>query len=186
MRFAYADPPYPGTARRYYQDHPDYGGEVDHRALVSDLQGRRLDGWALSTSSRSLSDVLAICRELGAPVRIGAWFRGARRARSASPVQAWEPVVYAGGRHLTREPADVAPDALIHVARPRTTDPARVIGAKPAAFCYWLFDLLGARPGDSFIDLFPGSGGVARAWKRYESVATRAETGRVAPARRDA
>ncbi len=29
MRFAYADPPYPGQSKRWYGNHPDYGG---HRA----------------------------------------------------------------------------------------------------------------------------------------------------------
>jgi hypothetical protein len=33
LRLAYADPPYPGKAR-LYQDHPDYGGEVDHAELT--------------------------------------------------------------------------------------------------------------------------------------------------------
>jgi hypothetical protein len=48
-----------------------------------------------------------------------------------------------------------------------TTLPGRVIGAKPAAFCRWLFDLLGALPGDHFEDLFPGSSAVTRAWTAY-------------------
>jgi hypothetical protein len=30
-----------------------------------------------------------------------------------------------------------------------------------------VFDLLGALPGDEFTDLYPGSGGVARAWATY-------------------
>lgn len=30
MRIAYADPPYPGQARKHYGQHPDYAGEVDH------------------------------------------------------------------------------------------------------------------------------------------------------------
>ena len=55
------------------------------------------------------------------------------------------------------------------VARIRTTDPRRVVGAKPAAFCWWLFDLLGALPGDELVDLFPGSGGIGRAWRLYAS-----------------
>jgi hypothetical protein len=48
-----------------------------------------------------------------------------------------------------------------------------VHGAKPAAFCWWLFDLLGALPGDDLVDLFPGSGGVARAWGLYNTCQTR-------------
>jgi hypothetical protein len=55
-------------------------------------------------------------------------------------------------------------NVLICRPGPRTTDPGRVIGAKPAEFAYWLFDLLGARPGDTMIDLFPGSGTIGRAW----------------------
>lgn len=58
-------------------------------------------------------------------------------------------------------------DSLIYPARPRATDPGRVIGAKPAVFARWIFDLLGARPGDTLDDLFPGSGGIGRAWAAY-------------------
>lgn len=49
----------------------------------------------------------------------------------------------------------------------RTTDPARVVGAKPAVFCRWVFELLAAQPQDAFTDVFPGSGGVMRAWQMY-------------------
>lgn len=62
-------------------------------------------------------------------------------------------------------------DSLVHGVTARSTDPARVIGAKPAAFCGWLFRLLDAQPGDEFVDVFPGSGGVARAWDMFTTVA---------------
>jgi len=165
MRFAYADPPYPGTAARYYREHPDFAGEVDHAALLSALQG--FDGWALSTSARALPGILAEAVAQALPVRVAAWVRGARPAASAWPLPAWEPVVFTGGRRLVQDARDVAHDALIYRARPRATDPRRVIGAKPATFCYWLFDLLGALPGDELVDVFPGSGGVARAFDAY-------------------
>jgi hypothetical protein len=42
---------------------------------------------------------------------------------------------------------------------PLDTLPGRVIGAKPAVVCRWIFTLLGAAPGDTLDDLFPGSGG---------------------------
>jgi hypothetical protein len=42
-----------------------------------------------------------------------------------------------------------------------------VTGAKPAAVCRWIFDLLGAAPGDTLDDLYPGSGAVTRAWAAY-------------------
>ena len=60
-------------------------------------------------------------------------------------------------------------DALDYVARPRLTDPNRVIWQKPAAFANWVFQLLGARPGDELHDLFPGSGGISRAWDIFNA-----------------
>lgn len=258
LRLAYADPPYIGMSRRYYENHPDYAGEVDHADLI-----RRLsidyDGWALSLSAASLQPVLALCPP---GVRVAAWHRGERPTRSSAPLNAWEPVIYFGGRLdpdlktpqplgesspdrrtglQPSAPADEPPegprldgagireemgpdvslspagatrrvtpasddasnlvdetrladphdasrraastgrdaiddasreysrriDSLVYVSRPRLTDPDRVVGAKPAAFCRWMFDLLGALPVDDFTDLYPGSGGVMRAWRIY-------------------
>ena len=90
LRLAYADPPYPGNAW-LYRDHPDYGGEVDHAALIARLAA--YDGWALSTSAAALPAVLALCPP---GVRVAAWHRGARVTRSRYPLSAWEPVIYAG------------------------------------------------------------------------------------------
>lgn len=170
IRLAYADPPYPGLSARYYSEHPDFGGEVDHRALLSRLQ--EFDGWALSTNSDSLPLVLHLAVDLGIEeLQVAAWHRGPRKVRTSRPLRAWEPVVYRGGRRVVREPLEAAVDFLDHVSRPRTTDPKRVIGAKPSAFAFWMFDLLGARPGDELVDLFPGSGGIARAWSAFEAAA---------------
>lgn len=102
MRFGYADPPYPGKAKRYYDC-----AEVDHAALLSRLQ--QYDGWALSTDSEALPRILTICVARALPVRVAAWFRGARPCISNWPLKAWEPVVYAGGRRLPSR--DVAHDA---------------------------------------------------------------------------
>jgi hypothetical protein len=63
-------------------------------------------------------------------------------------------------------------DSLVYFARPRLTDPNRVTGAKPAAFCRWIFELLGAQPGDELVDVFPGSGGIGRAWDIYAGSAS--------------
>lgn len=204
LRLAYADPPYPGLSRRYYGDHPDYAGEVDHAALIASLAAE-YDGWALSTSAAALPMVLASCPP---GVRVAAWHRGERPTRSRGPLSAWEPVVYAGGRlhvapaggrdasrpsghdasavdgiriDVSRATAATrsAPiedaseistrrvDSLVYRPGVRRTDPGRVIGAKPAVFVRWVFDLLGALPGDEMVDVFPGSGGVGRAWSIY-------------------
>lgn len=168
LRLAYADPPYVGLSARYYREHPDYRGEVDHRALLLELA--TFDGWALSCSSESLPYILWLAVELELEVRVASWHRGERRVRTRGPVEAWEPVVYAGGRHEAS--VEHVADTLELHARPRTTDPKRVMGAKPAGFCSWLFGLLGARAGDSFDDLFPGSGGVMRAWRIYSGQAS--------------
>jgi len=194
LRLAYADPPYPGLSRKYYADHPDFAGEVDHPALIASLAAE-YDGWALSTSAAALPAVLASCPP---GVRVAAWVRGERpNRRSRGPQNGWEPVVFAGGRlrvatagatrsastgDASSRSAAIADgsnrgdasgeysrrvDTLIYRPGVRTTDPGRVIGAKPAAFIRWVFDLLGALPGDEFVDVFPGSGGVGRAWDAY-------------------
>lgn len=175
-RWAAADPPYPGLSKRYYEDHPDYAGEVDHAALLSRLQA--YDGWVLCTSRDALPKLLRLCREAGyrvegddnadgPVVRVAAWFRGSRPSVAYEPRKAWEPVLYYGSRRRAEPSPDVVDDALVLRARARTSDPARVIGAKPARFAFWLFGLLGAAPCDTLDDLFPGSGGIKRAWELF-------------------
>ena len=175
LRLAYADPPYPGNAR-LYRGHPDYAGEVDHAALI-----RRLgpyDGWALSTSAAALPAVLALCPP---GVRVAAWHRGERPTASWRPLSAWEPVIYHGGRLVdpARLPAaERRTDSLVHGVSPLTTLPGRVTGTKPAAFCRWVFRLLGAAPGDILDDLFPGSGAVSRAWAAFTAAGDPSHVGR--------
>ncbi|BCJ53062.1 hypothetical protein Asp14428_45370 [Actinoplanes sp. NBRC 14428] len=161
LRLAYADPPYPGNSR-LYRGHRDYGGEVDHAALIARLAG--YDGWALSTSATALPAVLALCPP---GVRVAAWHKGERPTASRWPLSAWEPVIYTGGRQQPSSGPVRRVDSLVHGVAAMTTLPGRVIGAKPAAFCRWLFDLLGATAGDTLDDLFPGSGAVGRAWDAY-------------------
>jgi hypothetical protein len=173
-RFAYADPPYPGKSG-YYRDHPDYAGEVDHGALLSRLAS--YDGWALSTSAGALPGVLALAVAQGLPVRVAAWIRGPRpHATARHALNAWEPVIYVP---VARRPGDVGydpspgtgtarrVDVLRHGVSPMLALPGRVIGTKPAVFCRWMFDLVGATPHDQLDDLFPGSGMVGRCWAEY-------------------
>ena len=66
-----------------------------------------------------------------------------------------------GAGHLLRRPPAppgyrFAARRLDHVRRLGSHHAAgRVIGAKPAAVCRWILDLLGAGPGDTLDDLFP-------------------------------
>lgn len=171
---AYADPPYPGKAH-LYEGHPDYAGEVDHRDLIRRLSCS-YDGWALSTSAAALPMVLAECvaQDLH-DVRVAAWAKGrARPHATARVLNAWEPVVWIPARMVApagqRDGLPQVEDALIGVAsRRRSTLPTAVIGMKPPAFCYWIFDLLAAVPGDTFDDLYPGSGLVSWCWREYAS-----------------
>ena len=164
MRLGFGDPPYPDKAF-LYRDHPDYGGEVDHRELVSRLQG--YDGWALATDEPGLRSIQPYL--VGVEHQIAVWVRGARPGVSRGPASSWEAVVYRPARsEPSRSPAV---DSLVYTARARTTDPHRVIGAKPAAYWSWVFALLGAAPGDHFDDLYPGSGGGRLAWMAFEEKA---------------
>lgn len=171
MRLAYLDPPYIDLAEEYYADHPDFDGEVDHVELLERACDEFPDGWALSCSARTLPAILQL-RSCPADVRVAAWVRGERPTRSWRPLNAWEPVVWRGGRERLQPVEHRRLDAVVHTSRPRLTDPNRVVGAKPARFIWWLFELLGLLPGDELVDVFPGSGGVARAWSYVSGLTT--------------
>jgi hypothetical protein len=163
MRFAYADPPYPGMAC-LYKKHPDYAGEVDHKGLIDRLTADYPDGWALSTASTTLRFILPMCPET---VRIMSWVKPFTPFRPGVGVAyAWEPVIVQGGRKRSR--TDLT---LFDWIKTSATLKWKVgiMGAKPEAFCYWLFEVLGMESTDDFDDLFPGTGGVTRAWEAWRS-----------------
>lgn len=168
MRLAYADPPYMGLARRYYGDQDSFAGEVDHAALVSRLA--TYDGWALSCSSASVPAIAALLVAQDLTARLAVWLKRPAPHGQARIVTAWEGLFVSPAR-VARDPDATAPlvDVLadVPVARIRATLPGAVIGMKPPAFCRWMFDLLGAAPGDELDDLYPGSGIVGRAWRQY-------------------
>lgn len=160
MAFAYADPPYPGKAKYYFENQ-----EVNYPSLIDRLTATYPDGWALSTSARALRDVLASC-PVGPGLRVCAWFKGARATRSYRPLTSWEPLIVFGGRPLPVNVTCDVSDGLIYQGRFRAF-PGAMIGMKPPTFAVWMFQQLGAVPGDSLDDLFPGSGAITVAWARY-------------------
>lgn len=164
IRVAYADPPYPGFAH-LYEDHPDYGGEVDHAALVERLCDEYPDGWALSTSSKTLQQVLALCPP---DVRIGAWTKPTPPSETYFPRVGWEPIIARGGRAVLRRSCV----DWVHAAPTRAV-PGQIVGTKPPAFAAKVFDHLGLIPGvgDQLDDLFPGSGAIGRAWAMFDDYA---------------
>lgn len=161
MRFAYADPPYPGKAF-YYPERQ----EVDHASLIDRLDRNYPDGWALSTSSRSLRDVLPLCPPTA---RVCAWFKGPRPTKSRRALMSWEPLIVVRGRTLQTASPQALSDGLIAQGRFRAL-PGAMIGMKPPAFAEWMFRQLGAQVGDELDDIFPGSGAIRRAWIRAASL----------------
>jgi hypothetical protein len=127
---------------------------VDHAALIASLTATN-DGWALSTSSKALRDVLPLCPP---GVRVCAWVKPKGTPTATYGLHSsWEPVIVKPGR--AQRPG-VRDWLVAHAARGGGELPGR----KPVAFCAWLFMAMGARPGDELADLFPGTGIVGRAW----------------------
>jgi hypothetical protein len=160
LRFAYADPPYVGQAKRRYKDHPDYAGEVDMVELMYAME-EKYDGWALSASSSSLKQILA---EAPDDIRVLAWIKPfCAYKRSVRVAFSWEPVF---ARIPARPPMSVATrDFVVE----RMTMKKGLTGVKPERVSFWLFNVLGMRPNDYFDDLFPGSGAVTEALKKWRA-----------------
>ena len=177
MRFGYADPPYPGLARQYYGSEAQ---EVNHRILIGTMEADYPDGWALSTSSSALSKVLALCPP---DARVCSWVKGARRGVSYRARDSWEPLIVVRGRMRRLHEGEELSNSLIWGGR-QHSHPGALVGMKPAAFCEWMFRMLGAETGDSLDDIFPGSGAVERAWGLHMSHGTGTTSSRLAEAQR--
>ncbi len=166
MRFAYVDPPYLGCGKKHYghqhADAADYDSFEAHAALLESLA--EYEAWALSLHTPSLRVILPLCPS---GVRVGAWVKPfASFKPGVNPAYCWEPVIFFGGRSAVGRGSRHAATVRDYVSA-NITMGRGVSGAKPEAFCFWLFEFLGARDGDEFVDLFPGSGAVARAWETW-------------------
>ena len=140
--------------------------EVDHPALIAELEQRRasgeLLGWALSTSGKI--DVLRWLLPLCPPdAHLAPWVKPHHPSvRPNGRPNCWESLLGGGGR---QQPPGVRDWLQAMPARHGGTLPGR----KPLAFCAWLYGLLGMVPGDELIDRFPGTGIVGRAWRFLSS-----------------
>lgn len=158
LRVAYADPPYIGQAKKHYSHDPQCA-EVDHAELIERLN--TYDAWALSLSSPSLQQILALCPP---DVRVMAWVKPFCAFKvNVNPAYAWEPVIVRGGRKRTRQQVTVRDWCSEVITLKRG-----LVGAKPVGFCNWLFQVLNLEPQDEFHDIFPGSGAVSRAWEAWK------------------
>lgn len=154
MKFAFADPPYLGCGALYDAHHAEsrrWDDLGEHKALVDQLVYGYSDGWVLCLSSPSMRHILPFCPE---DCRVGAWVKPfAVFKPNVNPAYAWEPVIWRGGRK-----GDRTRDTVRDWFAKEITLERGLIGAKPAAFCGWVLDLLGFEITDEVHDLFPGTG----------------------------
>jgi hypothetical protein len=163
MKIGYADPPYIGCAG-LYQDHPDYGGEVDHIALVERLE-RDFDGWILHSSATPEAMAVLAPLVIDTGARWMSWVKGfAAFKKNVSVAYAWEPVIIKAARKPIVRHRIIMRDWIeegITLRRGLT-------GAKPEAVCHWAFHVVGAEPEDDLVDLYPGTGAVTDAWRTWK------------------
>ena len=180
MKFAFADPPYLGQATKY--DHIGswtFDTIEGHQSLIRQLVGDFPNGWCLCLSAPSLRLILPMCPE---DARVGAWVKPfCAFKKNVRPCFAWEPVIFWRGRNPSNgykhpppkkgskqtTPKDYLMDDAPAIAEPITLKRG-FTGAKPEAFCFWVFSLLGLQADDELVDLFPGSGAVTRALAEYK------------------
>lgn len=154
-KIAYADPPYIGMANKYPEK-----TEVDHQQLILELE-QNYDAWALSCYSNSLHKLIPMCSD---DIRIAAWVKPfASFKPGVNPAYTWEPVLF---RSVARARVD---DTIRDWVSANITMGKHMFGAKPPKFCFWLFELLGAKPDDDFTDIYPGTGVVGKCWDAWIS-----------------
>ena len=165
MKFAYADPPYIGQAKRHYS-HDPLCAEVDHAELIERLCREFPDGWALSASSSSLNQIIPI---LPKGFRIAVWCKSfCAFKRNVRPCYAWEPIIFYGGRNPMNGHRAMIPERNGKQLTPKDfivepiTLKKGLVGAKPEKVCRWILDLLNAQAGDEVVDLYPGTGIMGR------------------------
>ena len=158
MRAAYADPPYLGLAEKFYGD-PTYDTIEAHGKLIERLCND-YDAWALSLNEPNLRVILNMCPE---NVRVAAWVKPFVSFKlNVTRAWAWEPVIFRFSNSRTKEQGTWR-DFL---SEPITLQRG-FRGAKPHRFCCWIFEGLNLMPDDTFDDLFPGSGAVTLAYKKW-------------------
>ena len=177
LRMAIADPPYLGTAKRFYSiDGESYEKGLEHKSnqdhlahlwddpeahkeLLESLQDN-FDSFAIAMSVYSLPLYLKkIKSKSDTGFRVCSWIK-TNSAPSGSRIRnGWEPVLVFN--HVTRRSQQSAirtRDYLIANA-PRQG----FIGQKPYEWTEWVIDLLGYKDNDTVADLFEGSGAVTSA-----------------------
>jgi hypothetical protein len=162
LRLAYADPPYLGCCGLYDHFHGDGGcwDDIDTHAQLITRLNTEFDGWAMSATSTSLH----LITPLAPTARIAAWVKPFAAFKRNVPVAyAWEPVLVKEARKPIVGGFVVMRDFMVEPITMRRG----LSGAKPEKVCHWLFEVVGAQPGDELDDMYPGSGAVTRAWRTW-------------------
>lgn len=167
MKLGYADPPYLGCGKLYVEHHPEaleWDDPKTHAKLVQRLQDE-FDGWVLHLSATPESIALYGRLIEGSGARWMSWVKGfAAFKKNVSVAYAWEPVIVKAARKPVVSKRLVMRDWI----QESITLRKGLTGAKPEAVCHWAFEMVGARPDDDLIDLFPGTGAVTKAWKTWQ------------------
>lgn len=151
-RIAYADPPYAGQSKKHYG-----GEEVDFAKLLQELEP--FDSWAMSIHQNQIRDLAPI---LPKKTRIAVWCKPYTTfKKGVNPSYAWEPVLFKANPRSSKQ--KFCHDFLVCSPVMR----AKIVGQKPMEFCLWVFEMLGLKPGDDFVDMFPGSGAVQIAYEYW-------------------
>lgn len=163
MKFAYADPPYLGSAKRYKGTHPEYriwDDPATHQQLIQFLEQTYPDGWLLSAGSNNLTTLLPM---FSTAPRVCAWVKSFASLQGQRESSLYVGAcIFSGGRKRTRQ----QPTVKDHIIEPITLKKG-LVGAKPIRVCKWLIDLMGATREDTFDDLFPGTGIFTTVWQYY-------------------
>lgn len=181
MRLCIADPPYLGSAHRWYgiggkgksrgkgraDEHPEaylWDNPESHVLLAQKLL-TEFDGFAIALTPHSLSQYLSVI-ETGRTngIRVMSWIKPASPPSGNRITQSWEPVIVKiphirKGRKIGRQMVD-----HLVAAAPRKG----FAGSKPVAWTHWVLDAMGYQEGDEVVDMFNGSGAVSAAIQSYK------------------
>jgi hypothetical protein len=162
MKFAYADPPYHKQGKKLYGKHHNeaavWDSKDEHLKLLARLVDEYPDGWALSCNPADLRWLLPAAPE---GTRVCTWVKTFHPIRMTSVQFAWEAVLLFGGRKNQQRNPMVRDWYLGKPSRMQ-----KLPGAKTDEFNNWILDLLNFQDCDQLDDLFPGTGGMARAIDR--------------------
>jgi DNA modification methylase len=177
LRMAIADPPYLGTAKRFYsidgesyEKGLEYTSNQDelaalwdepeaHKELLEYLQDN-FDSFAIAMNVHSLPVYLKKLKpEASSGYRVCSWIKTNSAPTGSRIRNGWEPVlIYNHPTRRSQQSGTRTRDYLIANA-PREG----FIGQKPYEWTEWILDLLSYKEGDSIADLFLGSGAVTSA-----------------------